>query len=180
MIEFETKPRDRWVKRTVNPDVIADAILGEDKLTLFYTANKRGVASEYLNREQIKPSLEEIWGQINGKPKSKIISFEVINEGEDSRFKNTKIHLEPDSISGFLLTKKDGLSIIFYGDTKQDLALRQGDTIESLEEIYQQLCKAKGIEIEKPSEVSNKQALDYITQKAKQLRDKRQSEEATE
>ena len=142
MIEFEQKLKERWVKRTVNPEVIADSILTEEKLTLFYTANKRGVASEYLNREQTKPSLESIWGQINGKPKSNIISFEIIND--DSDFKGSKIHLEVDSINSFIRVKDTSLLIMFYDD-REALPLTEGDTQESLDDIYQQLCEAKGI-----------------------------------
>ena len=107
MIEFEQKLKDCWVKRTVNPEVIADSILTEEKLTLFYTANKRGVASEYLNREQTKPSLESIWSQINGKPK--MFSFEVINS---ERISNGKVYFEADEIKGFKRTA-DGIDVFF-------------------------------------------------------------------
>ena len=145
MIEFETKPRERWIKRTVNPDVIADAILGEEKLTLFYTVNKRGVASEYLNREQTKPSLEEIWDQINGQPK--MISFEYV--GLKNPELNGKVHLESSVIKCFKQTDQ-GIAIFFDRSkvTDDDLGIREGETSESLDDIWEQLCDAKGVDSE--------------------------------
>ena len=95
-----------------------------------------------LTQDIVEENLEEIWGQINGKPKSNMISFEVIN----SSFGHSKINFEADSISGFLIA--DGVLLITFYDEREELPLRESDTKESLEDIYQQLCEAKGIESE--------------------------------
>ena len=142
MIEFETETLKNWRKRALNPNVIGECTLTEGTLVISYNCDIEGERGDTLFAETTKPSLEEIWGQINGKPKSKIISFEIIND--DSDFKGSKIHLEVDSINSFIRVKDTSLLIMFYDD-REALPLTEGDTKESLDDIYRQLCEVKGI-----------------------------------
>ena len=99
----------------------------------------------YIEQQDIEEDIDCLWSRIKkeiSSCNSNMISFEVIN----SSFGHSKINLEADSISGFLIA--DGVLLITFYDEREELPLRESDTKESLEDIYQQLCEAKGIESE--------------------------------
>ena len=73
-----------------------------------------------------------------------MISFEFVGLEENS---NGQIHFEADTISGFKRTPA-GIVLFFHDPSIADMPIKKGETRESLDDIWQQLCEAKGIETE--------------------------------
>ena len=142
MIEFETKTLKSWRKRALNPNVIGECTLTEGTLVISYNCDIEGERGDTLFAETTKPALEEIWQQINSKPKQKMISFEFVGLLEENS--NGQIHFEADTISGFKRTPA-GIVLFFHDPSIADMPIKKGETRESLDDIWQQLCEAKGI-----------------------------------
>ena len=144
MIEFEKQGENGWERVILHPDTISSVGWSEYESEVMEIIFKKdqGVLGIgiYLYEGEVKPSLQEIYDQISGKPKSNMISFEFIDQKDNP----LKTYIEPSIIKRFSRTN-NSLAILFYKEGFKDLIIHNHTTKESLEDIWQQLCEAKGI-----------------------------------
>ena len=100
-----------------------------------------------INQEKLEEDIDHLWSRIKtgmSDRNSNMISFEFVGLEENS---NGQIHFEADTISGFKRTPA-GIVLFFHDPSIADMPIKKGETRESLDDIWQQLCEAKGIETE--------------------------------
>ena len=147
MIEFTFKEGGQ--KHALNLQHIVHADY-EDKAIMFTFVDEvvrdfgKNRKNYLLKDEDIEESIDELWQQINGKPKSNMISFEMIGQDAEA---NGKTNFSPDVIIGFKWQQINEI-MIFFDKTKfsvEALGLSQNFVKEPLEDIWKQLCDAKGV-----------------------------------